>query len=329
MAQFSDFGMANALIQKTDADDDLLYTGFTLKILFSVLTFVFLVTLAPISQFFTDIPEIISAVRLLSLGFLISVFTFLPQVTLTKELRYRELSYPQIIGATGGAFCAIVMAYAGFGFWSIIAGSLINSLGITMALNLIRPSKFHLRFAKDRARHLLSFGSHLFIPGVIAFFIFNADNFAIGALKGSEQLGYYAIAFNWGSLICVLLAGIVHQVLFPTFSKFQHDLLAMKGAYLESLKYVAFIAVPFNLFLAVLGREFLYHILGGNTERWLPALSALQILCLYESRALLEPLANVITGIGKPSLFIKTSLLVAVLQLTLLYHQGADSTRGN
>ncbi len=90
--------------------------------------------------------------------------------------------------------------------------------------------------------------------------------------KGAEQLGYYAIAFNWGSLICVLLAGIVHQVLFPTFSKFQHDLLAMKGAYLESLKYVAFIAVPFNLFLAVLGREFLYHILGGNTERWLPAL---------------------------------------------------------
>ncbi len=69
MAQFSDFGMANALIQKTDADDDLLYTGFTLKILFSVLTFVFLVTLAPISQFFTDIPEIISAVQLLSLEF--------------------------------------------------------------------------------------------------------------------------------------------------------------------------------------------------------------------------------------------------------------------
>src|SRR5574337_235968 len=43
MAQFSDFGIAGALIQKADADDDLLYTGFTLKILFSVLAFVLLI----------------------------------------------------------------------------------------------------------------------------------------------------------------------------------------------------------------------------------------------------------------------------------------------
>jgi O-antigen/teichoic acid export membrane protein len=320
MTQFSDFGIGSALIQKADADNDLLYTGFTLKALFSVFAFVFLFALAPASRFFSDNTAIIPAVRMLSLGFLISVLAFLPQVTLTRELRYKELSYPQVIGAAGGAVCAVAMAHAGFGFWSIIAGSLINSLAVAVMLNLIRPTKFHFRLEKNRARHILSFGSHLFLPGVIVFLIFNTDNFAIGALKGAEQLGYYAIAFNWGSLICVLLAGIVHQVLFPTFSKFQHDLAAIKGAYLESVRYVAFVALPFNLFLAVLGRQFLLHVLGGNTERWLPALAALQILCVYGVlRALLEPLANVVNGLGKPRLYAGSTLLVAVIQLTLLY----------
>lgn len=320
MTYFSDFGIGTALIQKADAEDDLLYTGFALKILFSIVAFLVVFSIAPLSRFFNESKEITSAIQMLSLGFLISIFAFLPQVTLMRELRYRELSYPLVIGAVVSSISAIALAYSGFGFRSIIAGYLVNSVGVAVVLNITRPVRFRLRYGREQARHLLRFGSHLLLPGMITFIILNADNFAIGAIRGIEQLGYYAMAFNWGTLVCILLAGIVHQVLFPTFSKLQHDLKAMKIAYLESLRYVAFIAVPFNFFLLLLGREFLYHLLGGNTERWLPALLTLQVLCIYGVfRALLEPLANVITGIGKPRLYIKATLLAAVMQLALIF----------
>lgn len=320
MTNFSDFGIGSALIQKVNADDDLMYTGFALKAFAGMLAFAAVFSLAPVSRIFNGSTEITWAIRVLSFGFLISIPAFLPQVTLTRELRFRELSYTQVLGAAAGSFCAIALAYAGFGFRSIIAGYLVNSLVIAAALNLIRPVKPIMRCTRTSARHILRFGSHILVPGVIIFLIFNADNFAIGALRGAQQLGYYAMAFNLGSVVCVLLGGIVHQVLFPTFSKFQSDLNAIKTAYLESVKYIAFIAVPVNLFLIVLSREFLYQVLGGNSERWLPALATLQVLCVYGVfRALLEPLANVITGIGKPRLFTRATLLAAVIQISLLY----------
>ena len=320
MTNFSDFGIASALIQNENADDDLMFTGFAMKAFTGVFAFAAVFCLAPVFRIFNGGEEIIWATRALSFGFLILIPAFLPQVTLTMELRYRELSYPQVAAATASSFCAIALAYAGFGFRSIIAGYLMNSLIIAVGLNLMRPVKPIMRYVKTSARHILKFGSHILVPGIITFLIFNTDNFAIGTFEGAQQLGYYAMAFNLGSVICILLSGIVHQVLFPTFSKFQRDLNAIKMAYLESMKYVAFIAVPFNLFLIVLGREFLYQILGGNSERWLPALATFQVLCGYGVlRALLEPLSNVITGIGKPRLFIRATLLVAMIQMSLLY----------
>jgi O-antigen/teichoic acid export membrane protein len=160
----------------------------------------------------------------------------------------------------------------------------------------------------------------MLLPGVIVFFIFNTDNFVLGAIKGAEQLGYYAIAFTWGSMICVLLSGSLHKVLFPTFSKLQHDRTAMKKAYLTSLHYIAFLAVPANLLLALEARGFLLWILGQGSDRWLPALLTFQILCVYGIfRALLEPTSNVILGLGKPQLFLRAIMLVALLQLSLLY----------
>jgi lipopolysaccharide exporter len=94
----------------------------------------------------------------------------------------------------------------------------------------------------------------------------------------------------------------------------------MKKAYLTSLHHIAFLAVPANLLLALEARGFLLWILGQGSDRWLPALLTFQILCVYGIfRALLEPASNVILGLGRPQLFLRAIMLVALIQLSLLY----------
>ena len=52
----------------------------------------------------------------------------------------------------------------------------------------------------------------------------------------------------------------------------------------------------------------------------MPALFAFQILCIYGVlRAVLEPVGNVLMGLGKPQLFLKAIFLVALIELSLLY----------
>jgi O-antigen/teichoic acid export membrane protein len=320
MMQFGDFGINNAVVQPRELDEVTLSTAFTLKALLSVGIFLLLLLGAPLALFFMDRPEVVTVIRLLALNFLFSVGSFLPQVLLTRQLDYRKLAFPATVAVIAGAALAIVMAYSGFGFWSMAANSIAVAVITAVGLNLLHPAPVSLRFDPAIAKRLLRFGGTVLIPGVIVYIIFNTDNFVIGTLRGAEQLGYYAVAFNWGSMVCSQMAAIFHKVLFPTFTRLQHDIPALKKAYLTSVRYIAFLTLPVNIFLLLYGREFLVHVLGRGTERWLPALPALQILCVYGIfRALLEPLGNVILGIGKPELCLKAILLVAVIELGLLY----------
>ena len=320
MMQFGDFGINNAVVQPREVDDATLYTAFTLKTVLSVLIVLLLLAGAPAALLFIDRPEVVDVIRLLSLNFLFSVGAFLPQVLLTRALDYRRLALPATLSVAAGSGLAIAMAYAGWGFWSMTANSIVTILLSAAVLNLLRPVRLSFRYDPAAAGRLLRFGASVLIPGVIVFVIFNTDNFVIGAVGGAEQLGYYAVAFNWGSMICTLSAELFHKVLSPTFSRLQNDLAALKTAYLASVRYIAFLAVPVNVFLLVYGRELLIHLLGRGTERWLPAALALQILCVYGVfRVVLEPIGNVIYGIGKPELCLRAIILVAVMELGMLY----------
>ena len=95
----------------------------------------------------------------------------------------------------------------------------------------------------------------------------NGDNFAISAMRGAKTLGYYAVAFNWGSMVCVMLGGVVLSVLFPTFSRMQSDRQRMKKAYLQVLEYVSFVGILVNMGLLAVSKDFLFFVLGHGTEK--------------------------------------------------------------
>ena len=97
----------------------------------------------------------------------------------------------------------------------------------------------------------------MFGTGVFVFLIFNLDNFLVGAFMGSAQLGYYALAFAWGSFICGLLSSTVNTVLYPAFSAIQNDTVAVRRWYLKAVELVTFIAVVANAALFVNAHFFL------------------------------------------------------------------------
>lgn len=318
--QFSDFGIDRAVIQKRLTDSVTLYTAFTLKLILSCILFIFVFIAAPLAHHLIVQRDIPTVIRVLSCNFLISILFFLPQVILTRELDYRKLFVPQTLSVAISSLLTIFMAYNGFAFWSIVIGSIATTTLNAAIYYIIKPIPFKIVLDRDIAKQLLRFGVHLLVPSVIVFVIINVDNFAIGSLAGAQELGYYAVAFNWGSMICVLMGGFFHKVLSPTFSKFQHDRIMMKKAYLMSLQCISFLVLPINILLLVEGREFLFFVLGQGSGRWLPSLLTLQILCVYGIlRSMLEPIGNVIMGLCKPQLFLKAIILVALIELSLLF----------
>jgi lipopolysaccharide exporter len=320
LSQFNDLGINGAVIKERQFDDAALYTGFTMKSVLSVFAFVFAIVIAPLATLFFDNGAVVRVIQVLSVSFLINGMSFLPTVLLTRELNYKYLSLSQMGSSFVNAAVSIALALWGYGYWSLVAANLLSTAATVGILNLVKPVK--IRFTVDRHRvvEYVRFGGSLFLAGLIIFAIFNADNLLIGTVAGASVLGYYAVAFTWGSMVSGMLGSVITGVLFPTFSKIQDDRERIKRAYLRILEVVAFLGILVNLSLFIVSREFLFYMLGRGNEKWMPALTAFRILCVYGIiRVLLEPVGSVIMALGKTGLLLRATTISAILEIALLY----------
>jgi O-antigen/teichoic acid export membrane protein len=146
------------------------------------------------------------------------------------------------------------------------------------------------------------------------------DNFIIGTVAGASQLGYYAIAFNWGAMVASIMGAVVFGVLFPTFSRMRNDPAKMKQGYLKIIQYTALLSILCNVGLFCVADNFLLSVLGKGTDKWLPSLDTLRILCVYGvMRALIEPAASLMMAQGETRIPFKAGLMVALIELILVY----------
>jgi len=186
-------------------------------------------------------------------------------------------------------------------------------------LRIVRPCKAAWRLDVDTSVELLRYGAPLFGSTLLAFLLFNVDNFMIGSRMGAKELGYYTIAFTWASFVCSTLSETVHSVLFPQFSRMQMNRADLAAMYCRSLRAVVFFAAMANAALFAVSDGFLFTVLGKGTPRWLPSLYPLQILCVYGAiRAAVEPIGNVIMALGRTNVLMRASLLAVIPQVCLL-----------
>ena len=320
LSQFSDLGIGSAVVQKKELEQRELYTAFTIKFVIGLVIFVLAFLGAPLAVRVFDNPAIVEVIRVLALNFVLNTFGILPSILLTRNLDYKKIAMANLIPAILQSAVAVIMALMGFKYWSLVIASLVMSLSSCVMINILHPVRYRIAFSRDAAASFIRFGGNVFLAGLIVFLIFNADNFLIGAVKGATDLGYYSLAFNWGSMACTMIASIVLSVLFPTFSKMQGDRERLKNSYLKVLQYISFGGMLVNMTLFVVSRDFLFLVLGHHTDKWLPALTSLRILCFYGvARLLLEPVGQVVMALARTDVLRQANLLAAALELTGLY----------
>lgn len=319
LSQFSDIGVANAVIRRTTLDQRHIDTALTLKVVLSCGVFLVALVVAPFSHFLFNHPATANVIRILALNFLLSSLGFVPQIILTREMNYRALLVPAVAGALTQCLLTMALVLQGWSFWSVVIANVGATLVTGFILQLAAKCPIRFQFDWVVAREYLEFGVPLFGTGILVFLILNLDNLLVGASMGSTQLGYYALAFTWGSFICGLLTSTVNNVLFPAFSAIQNDAVAIRRWYLKTVELVVFIATIANASLFVNAHFFLVTFLGKGTDKWVPATIALRILCMYGVlRAATEPLGPFLMAHGETKILFRANLLMGVVEILLL-----------
>jgi O-antigen/teichoic acid export membrane protein len=319
LARFSDVGVGSAVIRRPSLSQNSLRTAFTLKAILSVCAFILAYLIAPFAHHFFQHPATGNVIRVLAFDFLVSTIGFMPMVTLTREQNYRALVVPGVASVLCRSVLAVTLILCGWKFWAVVFADVGANLAGGVANQLTRriPVRFH--FDWPDAEEYLRFGVPLLGTGILYFLIFNLDNLLVGSRMGSVQLGYYALAFTWGSFICGILYDTVNAVLLPAFSAIQHDIAAVRRWYLKTVDLVGFVSVIANTTLLANTHFFLVTFLGKGSNKWVPATSSLEILCVYGIiRAITEPLANCIMVMGRTRTLLQSNLLAGTIEVVLI-----------
>jgi len=316
-----ELGFGAAIIQRKEISDEHLSTAFwgslTAGIVFCFLTII----LSPmVADFFQD-ERVQPILIILSFVFIVGSFIVIPASILSKKLNFKEIALMEVGAETFTGIIAIILAFSGFGVWSLVLRMLLGNLIYGVLLWRVCPWRPSLVFKSDRFKELFGFSANVIGSRLINYGQINIDNLIVGKLLGVTALGYYSFAYRMITFPLKKVSMVIIKVTFPTFSLIQEDNNKLRKGYLNVIRYISVITFPALSGLFVVAPEFIAVFLG---EKWLPLILPLQILCIAGAiRSVVDTSNVILLSKGRPDIQLKWDIITFIL-LTLVVLIGVD-----
>ncbi len=311
LSSFQDLGLGDAVIYFND-DDSALPTYFTTTALMGSVLTIATFLLAPWIADFYHQPELVPLIRVMSFSIAVNGLRSVSQGIIRKNFQFRQLVVFETVAAIGSASLAVLMAWLGFGVWSLVTNLMVSSVVQTgIIVSVVRPRlTWHLDL--EVLRRILKWGLPLTGSVVLWKVYDNADYLIIGRVLGPEALGLYTLAFRLATLVNDKVSAIVLRVSFPQFAavlKEQPDRAAAE--WLSLTQRVALINFPLLALMSVLSEDLIRILLG---EKWLAAVVPMRILCIVGAIKTLSSISSsMIDAIGRTDVLLVVNIAMALI----------------
>ena len=316
MQVFVDSGLGTALIQKKDADELDFSSVFFFNVGVCVLLYVFMYFTAPlIAKFYGD-NTLISIVRVTSLTIIVSGIKGIQQAYVSRHMLFKRFFYATLGGTIISAGIGIVMAYTGYGVWSIVVQQLTNNIVDTAILWVSVKWRPRKAFSWERLKSLLNYGWKLLASSLIDTIYNNLRNLIIGKVYSSVDLAYYNQGDKFPKLVVTNINTSIDSVLLPTMSRVQESHEEVKLMTRRAIKVSTYVMAPLMFGLAFCAEPVVKLIL---TEKWLPCVLFLRIFCIsYMFWPIHTANLNAIKAMGRSDLFLKLEIAKKIIGIILL-----------
>lgn len=313
---FTQMGMNNALIQKSEDIRPYLDTAWTIQVLRSVGLTVTLIVGAPLAAWFFGSPEAISVIQAIGLVTLFRSLANPAVVYLRKELDFRHEVLWRLSGVGAGLFAAVPLALVYRNVWALVLSVIAAQAAETLASYWIKPYSPRPRLEWGRVRELMVFGKWIFWLQIVDFLGLYTDRFIVGKVLGTTSLGLYQMARQVAVVPTSNIGAHVHGLMFPAFSKLR-DERDVRRAFLRALGLLSSVVIPASCFLTVFAKPLVQILLA---PRWLSIAPAVQILAWTGAATAMTGLAHALfQAVGKPDLSVRASLLRLLVLVGALY----------
>ena len=257
-------GFSQALIRKQGRTNTDNCTVFFFNIVVSLFLYVFLFLLAPWVAVFYNEPQLCVLMRVLCLIVIINSLGVVQRAVLTADVDFKTQTKASAIAAVFSGLCGIILAYMGYGVWTIVWQQLLNAGLNTLLLWVFSHWRPTLCFSWQSFKELFSFGSKLMISGLLDTIYNNLFQLVIGKFYTARSLGFYTRAYHFAEFPSSNITRIIQRVTFPVLCNIQDDNAKLAINYRKMLKLSVYIMFPLMVGLASLSYPFIDVVLGSK-----------------------------------------------------------------
>lgn len=293
----TNFGLAEAIIQKNIHDRKVLDSIFTFNFLTSsLLAGGFYAGAGFIAEFFQT-PECESVIRVMSLVFIITSLPVIPGTMLRRDMNFKLAALFDLTGSILMSTITFMLAYRGFQYWALVYGQLIPLTAMSILLCIKVKYLPCIYFNQLLMKDVYNFGVWNFFRAQLSFMTQHVDRFIIGKFMGPVQLGYYDKSLTLASTPYNAITMNINSVMFSSFSIDKEDRQQLKNGFLNGIALIAFINFPICLGLIAIAPYFITGLLGNQ---WIPMIVPFQIILFsYMFKSFVGLIASLNVGIGK------------------------------
>ena len=278
IALFREMGIESALIYRKDQAKEAANTAFIILPIVSILLYAVVYFSAHYMALFYGNELIESITRISALTLIILSLGSVQFTLLTKELDFRRRMTPEFVSSIVYTLSTVYMAFQGFGVWSLVYGGVLSSFSGLITVWKVSSFRPTFRFNRKIATELLGYGKYILGSSIVIFILANLDDAVVGRMLGLTALGYYSMAYSMGNLPATNITHVLGKILFPTYSVIQNDKKKLSKMFLKTFAYISLVSIPLAFGIFALSPDFIEFILK---EKWLPAVPALKVMCVY------------------------------------------------
>lgn len=310
-------GFGVALIQKKEVTHVDYTTAFFWNVFVSIITYAILFFTAPFIARFYDMPLLSDILRVQSLTLIISAFAIVQSTQLQKNLNFKAYSLRGIISAIVGAIVSVVMAFMGYGVWSLVGMTLAMNVANVLLLWRISDWRPSWEFSVESFKTLFSFGGLMMFSSLVSSIYNDIQGLIIGKFFSPQDMGYYSQARKLEQVPTSSFSGIVNQVSFPVFSTINDSKTKLKTHVSKSVKSVSYLSIPLCVLLIVIAKPLILLLYGSQ---WEESVQFFQLLCLSGMIYIINGInLNVIKSLGKGRVFLYMQIIKRVIGICLIF----------
>lgn len=313
---FIDSGFSGALIRKPDLTEEDLSTAFYFNIGVGVVAYAALFFSSPLIANFYNKPILSDLLKVTALATLFNPLCAVQQAILTKKIDFKTQAMVMFSGAIVSGVVGLIMAYSGFGVWSLVCQQVGSYIIRTVLLWVLGGWKPKRRWSWKSFHYLWGYGSKMMASGLLDTTYNNLYPLVIGKFFSASVLGNYSRAGQFASFPSSGLTGVLQRVTFPVLSSILNEDERLARNYRKILKLSAFVIFPLMLMLSAIANPLVRVLL---TDKWEGCILLLQIMCFsmmwYPIHAIN---LNLLTVKGRSDLFFRLEIIKKILGVVIL-----------